>query len=168
MNRMTVAALVLAAVLTWTSTAGAESGATTIFLVRHTEKADAGEDPGLTDIGLQRARALARTLEDADIKRIYSTDYARTRDTAGPVAAQLGLAVEFYDPRELEAFAASLRRSGQNTLVVGHSNTTPQMVELLGADPGKAIDEKTEFDRLYVVTLDDNGANSIILRYGSD
>ena len=58
----------------------------TIYLVRHAEKL-AGDDPSLTPEGAARAELLAETLGDAGIVRIYSTDYARTRGTAAPLAA---------------------------------------------------------------------------------
>ena len=53
-------------------------------------------------------------------------------------------------------------------LVAGHSNTTPKLVELLGGNPGPPIDEKTEYDRLYVVVLGADGAvTTTLLRYGA-
>ena len=39
--------------------------------------------------------------------------------------------------------------------MVGHSNTTPQLAELLGADPGEPIVEANEYDRLYVIQRKD-------------
>jgi hypothetical protein len=51
--------------------------------------------------------------------------------------------------------------------VVGHSDTTPELVGLLGGDPGAPIDEPTEYDRLYVVTLGPDGTvTTVLLRYG--
>ena len=37
--------------------------------------------------------------------------------------------------------------------MVGHSNTTPALVEALGGDPGSPI-ESLEYDRLYMVTFE--------------
>jgi hypothetical protein len=52
--------------------------------------------------------------------------------------------------------------------VVGHSNTTDALAALLGADPGPAIAEATEFDRLYVIAIDENDVvRSRIERYGA-
>ena len=42
-----------------------------------------------------------------------------------------------------------LTRDGLRHLVVGHSNTTPPLVELFGGDAGPPIDEASEYDRLY-------------------
>lgn len=141
-----------------------------IYLVRHAEKqlADpANKDPDLTEQGQQRAAQLARILRDSGIKSIYSTDYRRTRQTAAPLAEKLQLPVTNYDPADLSALADRLRESSDNTLVVGHSNTTPQLVELLGGDSVSAIDEAREYDRLYILVLRGGKVTSLLQRYGA-
>lgn len=145
-----------------------------IFLVRHAEKTtETGyghpKDPRLTQAGEQRAEALARLLAPAGITAIHSTDYRRTRDTAKPLANQLGLDVQLYDARMLESFAAELRQEPGRHLVVGHSNTTPELVRLLGGEPGGPIDEATEYDRLYILLLDPDGsAVTVRQSYGGE
>ena len=161
--------LVLILCLALPAAAGETPGAASIFLVRHAEKVNDSDDPELSEAGKARTRALAHTLKDARIERVYSTDYRRTRDTANLLAAMLELPVELYDPLDLAGLADSLRQSGQNSLVVGHSNTTPDLVELLGGDPGSEIDEESEYDRLYIVTIEaGGGTSSVLLRYGAE
>ncbi len=139
----------------------------TIFLVRHAEKTTKKEDPSLTAEGQQRAEQLADLLTDAEITRIYSSDYVRTRDTAAPLAKQLGLEVEIYDAGNLKAIASKLKTEGERALVVGHSNTTPGLVELLGGQGGEPIVEATEYDRLYIVSVAaEGGATTLLLRFG--
>jgi phosphohistidine phosphatase SixA len=138
-----------------------------VFLVRHGEKVDLSEDPELSAGGRERAAALARTLRSAEIEYVHSSDFIRTRETAAPTATEHGLEVELYDPRDLPALVEKLRRAGGRHLVVGHSNTTPSMTELLGGNPGSAINEEGEFDRLYIVTIGrDGAASSVMMHYG--
>ena len=145
----------------------ASQDSTVIFLVRHAEKTAEGRDPPLSEAGEMRATDLARMLKNAGIDHIHSSDYKRTRDTAAPVAALLGLQVLIYDPRALEPFAGELRQTPGRHLVVGHSNTTPQMAELLGGDGGPEIDEAGEYDRLYMLGIGaDGGVETVLLRYG--
>ncbi len=139
---------------------------TVVFLVRHAEKQSEGNDPALTDAGVARANALARLLSDAGIAAIHSTDYTRTKETARPLADVLGLTVQHYDPRTPEILVEQIRKAGGRHLVVGHSNTIPALVNLLGGDGGADIVEATEYDRLYIVTLaGDEKADTLLLRY---
>jgi len=162
----TVAALLLAITLIGCPSPQQES--LVVFLVRHAEKADLGDDPELSATGHERSAALAAALRSSEIEYVHSSDYIRTRDTAAPMATDHGLEVELYDPRELPALVEKLRGTGGRHLVVGHSNTTPSMVELLGGSPGSPIDEKAEYDRLYIVTIGEDGAvSSVMMRYGS-
>ena len=138
----------------------------TIYLVRHAEK-QAGDDPSLTSDGAARAALLAETLRDAGIVRIYSTDYARTRETAAPIAEVISVPVEFYDPADLPGFAVRLKAEPGIALVVGHSNTTPTLVEFLGGEPGTDIDEPAEYDRLYVVSVRGDQVETELRRYGT-
>ena len=148
-----------------------DSGSSVVYLVRHAEKADDDPlDPSLSPAGTRRALDLARLLTDAPLDRIFSTDYRRTRDTAAPVAEAHGLAVESYEPgsQGLESLRDLLRATPGHHLIVGHSNTTPALVELLGGDPVSPVDE-TEYDRLYVVVVSPDGdVASTLLRFGAD
>ena len=142
---------------------------TVIYLIRHAEKAapkaDDPRDPPLNETGLERAQSLAHILRDADVSRIFSTDYRRTRQTVEPLAKRNGLTIESYDPSDLGGFAARLKRMSSRTVVSGHSNTTPDLVRALGGNPGKPIDEN-EYDRLYVlVLLRGGGVETVLIRY---
>lgn len=136
-----------------------------IYLVRHAEK-QTGSDPALTEAGHQRAVLLADLLADKGVTHIHSTNYRRTLETAAPLAERLGLPVELYDPSDLEVFADALASMPGIHLVVGHSNTTPPLAEALGGDPGTEIDEASEYDRLYVITLSTENVDSRIERFG--
>lgn len=138
---------------------------TVVVLVRHAEKApDGTTDPPLTETGHARARALALMLRDAGITHVFSSDYRRTRYTAHPLADSLGLVVQLYRPRLLADLAEQLKATPGRHLVVGHSNSTHALVDLLGGDPGAKIPEE-EYDRLYLLTLGET-TQTMVLRYG--
>jgi len=144
---------------------------TLVFLVRHAERADDGgmapaEDPPLSEAGRERAEELARMLKDAQITHVHATDYVRTRETAAPVATANGLVLSTYDSRDPESFAAELRATPGRHLVVGHSNTIPELVAALGGDPHGEI-ESMEYDRLYVLSVEDRGVRTVLLRFGA-
>lgn len=160
MIRRTLIAVILAAPLLAVSACGhipstkedAAAKPLTVYLVRHAEKTKDRPDPDLTEEGQARAIWLADQFEAGDLDHIHSSDYVRTRDTAAPTADKLGLDIEIYDPRDLDAMAEMLLAGQGAHLVVGHSNTTPPLVEKLGGDPGTPIIEATEYNRFYVVT----------------
>lgn len=137
-----------------------------VFLVRHAEKVDHSRDADLSPEGYERARELARTLADAGIQAVYSTDFIRTRETAKPLADLIGTETIIYDPSELHTLAEELRNGGNRCLVVGHSNTTPALAEILGGEPGTPILDETEYDRLYVLSITGGEVQSVLLRYG--
>ena len=136
------------------------------FLVRHAEKADQSEDPPLTEEGHARAKSLAGMLRDVGIEKIYSSDFERTRDTAAPLASDLGLEVALYDLDQLAELADTLLSSPGRYLVVGHSNTNPELAGLLGGEPGSPISDD-EYDRLYVLNHRPGvGTSTLLLRLG--
>jgi len=137
-----------------------------VFLVRHAEKVDESIDPDLSEDGYLRAKELARTLADASIEQVHSSGFIRTKETARPVADLFGLEIELYNPKDLYEIADQLKAAGGRHLVVGHSNTTPALVEILGGDPGSPIKEKNEYDRLYILTITEDDVNTVLLRYG--
>lgn len=139
---------------------------TYVYLVRH---ADKGGKDSLSYEGFKRAQQLAHLLNKTGIDKIYSTNYNRTKDTANPLATDLGQEVVIYDPRNLEAFANALKENdlGKKIVVVGHSNTTPSLTNLLlGLDKLNQIDEQ-EYDKLYLVILNPNCESQLLeMEYG--
>jgi len=131
---------------------------TTLFLVRHAEKGT-GDDPGLTAEGKARAERMAGLLKEAGITRVYSTNYKRTLATAEPLARRLRIAVGQYDARSMEDAAAFFNKnfSGEKVLIVGHSNTTPNLVNLLVRENALPQIPDDVYNNLYVVFLHANG-----------
>jgi broad specificity phosphatase PhoE len=146
-----------------------ESPPTVVYLLRHaeTDKESAADqtDPHLEERGGERALRLSRLLVDGEVTTLYTSDFDRTRQTIAPLGRVLGLEPQVYDARELQGMAEILRARPGRHVVVGHSNTTPRLVALLGGDPGSPIDDATEFDRLYILVLDGARVTTVRLRY---
>lgn len=149
---------------------------TTVIFVRHAEKAAVPvDDPGLSVIGQRRAAELARQLVDADVvpgvgvDAVYSTSYRRTVQTAQPVADALDLPVMAYDAADTEVFLEEVVREykGKIILVVGHSDTVPQMIANMGASKSVPPIAEDEYDNIYLVSIPWFGKTKTIrLRYG--
>jgi phosphohistidine phosphatase SixA len=141
------------------STAGPLLAGQAAFVVRHAERADAGtagagmmaNDPELSDAGRARAEALATALKDAGITAIYATQFRRTQQTAAALAKALGLTVTVVPANDTKALVEKIKASTGNTLVVGHSNTVPEVIRGLGVATEVKIGEN-EYDNLFVVT----------------
>jgi broad specificity phosphatase PhoE len=121
-----------------------------IYLVRHAEKLMDVKNPALTACGATRAEQLADLLSKTGITSIYSTSYQRTMQTATPLSSLKNIAIKNYNPGQLEQFALQLRQRKNNALVVGHSNTTPMLVELLTKQTVAALTEQ-DYQYLYQV-----------------
>ncbi|MDP5040450.1 MAG: histidine phosphatase family protein [Paraglaciecola sp.] len=112
----------------------------TWYFIRHFEKLS-GDDPQLSELGKQRAEALVQALNNKPISHIYSTAYNRTLDSVSPLAVDRGLSPILYDPTQLAQLAQQLAQRN-HVIVVGHSNTTGQLIRLMGG----VIDNLTEQD----------------------
>ena len=121
-----------------------------LYLVRHAEKETDSKNPLLTQCGKERAQQLASLLSTANIKSIYSTSYQRTMSTAAPLSKKQKIAIKNYNPKQLEQFALHLKQRKENSLIVGHSNTTPELTQLLSNQKVEELGEK-DFQTLYQV-----------------
>lgn len=145
-----------------------------IFVVRHAERADGGagtggmigtNDPPLSAEGTERARRLATHLASADVKHIFTTEFQRTRDTAGPVAQKAGIKAVVVSSRDPAALLRQVREARDNVLIVGHSNTVPDVLKQLGVTSTVSIADN-EYDNLFVVVRPATGEPALIrLRY---
>ena len=101
----------------------------TIIVVRHAEaEHQPGGDPSLTPDGRARALELSRVLGDTQLTSVYTTHYQRNRQTVAPLPRHAGDKPTVID--EIPAILAALRAEpwGATALVVGHSNTVPDLI----------------------------------------
>lgn len=122
-----------------------------IFIVRHCEKAiESTDNPNLSEEGKKRAAHLAEILKNSGLEVVYSTNYKRTLQTAEPIATALKLTPTTYEPRDA-AFGEMLRKSSKKVLVVGHSNTVPELLNQLTGTKNYKPEEI--YGDLWVVTI---------------
>lgn len=125
----------------------------TVYLVRHAEKAaDGSDDPPLSAAGQRSAQALLTWFEGKPLDAIYATHLRRTQQTALPLATRRDLDLRVLPAANSAGLIERLRtrHCEQVVLVVGHSNTVPDVAAALGAAPF-AIAE-TEFGWVYAIT----------------
>ena len=133
----------------------------TFVVVRHAEKVDDGSrDPPLAVAGNARAQRLAAALRDAAVVAVYATPYQRTRQTAAAIAGDRGLAVVTYPANQSATeLAAQLRRRHDSgtVLVVGHSNTAPEIAAALCRCMATRLGEN-DYNRMYRIRIGTDGS----------
>lgn len=158
--------LLLVTVSLFSLSLAAQSGTTTIILVRHAEKETvvSGDemmkaDPPLSREGKARAMRLIEALKDFKPTGIYATNFKRTMNTVMPLADVNQLAVQSYDPRNQQPFAEKLKAAaGQTIVVAGHSNTIPRLVNLLLGEEKYADLADSVYNKIFIVRITDGSA----------
>ena len=89
-------------------------------------------------------------LRDKGIKAVFATDTRRAQQTGAPLAARLGMEVTTYDPDDTPSLVKAIAAAGGPVLVVGHSNTVPDLVAAFGGAKPPAIADD-EYETIYVV-----------------
>jgi 2,3-bisphosphoglycerate-dependent phosphoglycerate mutase len=147
------------------------SPVTTIIIVRHAEKniEPNNPNPSLSADGIVRSQTLLHVLGESSIKAIYTSQFFRTQQTAQPLAERLNLTATQVDAKDARGLVNGVlaNHRGEVVLIVGHTNSIPQIIEALG---GGAIPEipETQYDNLFVVTLKRFGKPQVVkLKYGN-
>jgi broad specificity phosphatase PhoE len=139
---------------------------TTLFLVRHTEKANDGTyDPPLTPEGTARAEELAYLLGHVTLDAVYATPFKRTLLTVEPVAKAKGLEVAFYKPDD-DSFLADVLEAhpGGTVLICGHSNTIPGLANQIVGSKMFGQLEDAIYDNLFIATVPGGLGSGRVLR----
>ena len=126
---------------------------TKYYVVRHAEKLNTSPNTPLSAAGMQRAQVLKDSLLPLRIDSIFATTFLRTQQTAQPLATALNKQLSIYSPSATDSLITHLKKlGGKNILIVGHSNTVPQIVQQLSGQSISPITE-TDFDNLYIVEI---------------
>jgi imidazolonepropionase-like amidohydrolase/phosphohistidine phosphatase SixA len=103
-----------------------------VYVIRHLHTPQGQPDPDLLPEGQAAAQQLPALFGNDRIAAIYVTRFKRTQQTAAPVAARFGLTPIVYDPADPQGLIERVRAGPLPALIVGHSNTVPEIVERLG------------------------------------
>jgi len=141
---------------------------TVVVLARHAEKdLSSIQDPPLSPEGEQRAERLAqmfgRSKGVGHIDAIYVSDARRTEQTAAPLAERLGKQAIVVPAADIRGLASRVmhEHAGGSVLIVGHSNTVPELIHELGdIDVPPIADD--EYDTLYVLSIPSFGHASVL------
>jgi broad specificity phosphatase PhoE len=135
---------------------------TTVLIVRHADR----QNDQLSPAGMTRAGHLRDALLRSGVTAVHSTNTVRTRSTVKPLADTFRLPIQLYsDPTALASGILAQHR-GDVVLVAAHSNTVSQVINALGAQV--LMEDSTDFDNLYVVTVAGNEHKAVNLQYGAD
>ena len=147
---------------------------TTVLLTTHTEiRSDLQKNPGLTDEGAKRAKALQRVLSSVDVVSgidvIFATQHRATQETAEPISRNLDVPITIFDTGDIQQLISNImsNHKGKIILVITHPDVLPELVvELQGS---KKINPSSlqDLDQLFIVTVPWFGkVKTLQLQYG--
>jgi broad specificity phosphatase PhoE len=113
-----------------------------VYVMRHLQK-DVGADPGLSAEGRANADLLVAFFAKDPPRSIFVSATRRARETAAPLAAKLGVTPQEYAPADVAGVAARARAEAGTVLIVGHSNTAPEIVAALGGTKPAPVSEES-------------------------
>ncbi len=128
---------------------------TTYYLVRHAERLDNSKDSPLSSAGQERAEALKERLYPKGVDAVFATPYRRTQQTGQPLANAINKGLTIYGTDTTALFVQALKKEkNKDLLIVGHSNTIPEMVLYFTADTVHIGHD--DYDNLFIVKLKRN------------
>ena len=131
------------------------------YVMRHLHTPEGQRDPDLTAEGQAAAQRVPDMLAGERPAAVYVSDFKRTRQTAAAVAARYGLTPIVYNPADTPALVALVRQGPWPVLIVGHSNTVPDIVQQLGGTrPGPL--SHPDFGDLWRIAADGTTTHSRI------
>lgn len=123
----------------------------TFYVMRHLHTPAGLPDPDLTQEGRRQAQLLADWFANDPPVTIFVSNTKRAQQTAAPLAARLGITPRIYDPGDTPGLIGEILKEPAPVLIVGHSNTVPDIVQALGgARPGPLTHE--DFGDIWVIS----------------
>jgi broad specificity phosphatase PhoE len=165
MKQVTIGCLLLLCALFDVSACSAQ-GRSTIILIRHAEKQATQPDPALSEAGVTRAASLPASFRNYKPELFYSTNTTRTKQTVAAWAKAMGKDIIIYDAaRQQELARALLQMQNKTIVVVGHSNTIPQLANLLTGTTQFSDMADGEYNKAYIVSVEHGHATAVAKEY---
>lgn len=133
-----------------------------IYIIRHAEKSnEPANNPHLTIEGKVRAEALKFFLKDKNIKVVFSTQTARTIETAKPLSRLINIPIQYYGNDTLPAFVQKVISLKKNAVIVGHSNTVVFMLNSLDLPHTITSIPDNDYDNMFIIKTKNGRAKKI-------
>jgi phosphohistidine phosphatase SixA len=140
-----------------------------IFVIRHAESTSLNDATPLLTEGIIRANKLAVLFSKAAITKIYVTNIVRNKQTADPlwkaIGGQANQLITYANNAQLLNFVNADIVAGRRVLIVGHSNTVPQIITSLGVQ-GLPVVINNEFDNLFQIIVRGGQRELFHFKYG--
>lgn len=119
---------------------------TELILLRHLHK-NSGENPSLSPCGLAQAKLVHQALEQVNVHTAWHSQYQRTEQTARLITKNSATYHPYDAKMSPDSFITTLLAQQGVQLVVGHSNTIPELVKALSGDQVSIAE--TDYGTLY-------------------
>lgn len=126
-----------------------------IYLIRHADY-DGGTDDPLNAKGLYRAQQLGMIMDHANLAAVFHTVLRRSIDTAAKLSCSNKIQ---YSSSQLLVDQIKSNYGGKNVLIVGHSNTIPEILNLLVHASSNVVIGPYDFHRIFIIP-NDGSSNS--------
>ena len=124
-----------------------------IYVMRHLHTPAGVSNAELTEQGLRFAGLTSEWFRRDPPQVIYVSTTRRAQQTAEPLARRLHLTPKQYDPADTAGVVAAALKESGTVLIVGHSNTVPDIVAGLGGErPAPMVHE--DFGDIWRVAAD--------------
>ncbi|MGJ8663186.1 MAG: winged helix-turn-helix domain-containing protein, partial [Marinicella sp.] len=130
------------------------SDVTQIYILRHTEKFDlTSEDPVLSAAGIERAKYWKKVLQHIEFDQVFTTEFKRNIQTAKLISSESSVKPELYYPMSFDVLKFLKLIQGQQVLIIGHSNTIPDMVNRIIGETKYPPMSHENYNILYTVSI---------------
>ena len=130
---------------------------TNLYFIRHAEEnGNSVTNPHLSSSGKKRVKLLERYFSNKKIDTVFTTNLNRTFETAKGIAVFQGIPIIYYDPFKMSFKTFFKQHKNSNSLIIGHSNTTPNFVNGIIGYPKYSQMMEDNYSDIYRVSVDRN------------